>query len=199
VSLDRKRWALLAHDLKFSQLDVARKQAEAWRIGLASLTALLTSIFALKDRDNVSVITHPYQVIVVALLSVSLILLLAATMLVSRALAGPPGEEILLTGEGLEQWTQYEVRKISKTLRSAPWLAVAGILAVAAAVGINWLAPSQGSTLVVQVTDSTGQSCGQLVGITKQEVMLRTATATADVVLIPVSSIVSLVPVANCS
>jgi hypothetical protein len=197
VSLDRKRWALLAHNLKFSQLDVARKQAEAWRVGLASLTGLLTAALVIKGRDNVSALAHPYQVIVVALLGLSLILLLAATMLVSRALAGPPGEEILLTGEGLEQWSQDEVRKISKALRSAPWLAVVGIIAVATTIGITWLAPSQESTPLVQVNDSTGQSCGQLMGLTRQEIVLHTPAA--GTVLIPVSSIVNLIPVANCA
>jgi hypothetical protein len=51
-----------------------------------------------------------------------------ATMWLSRALAGPPGEEILLTGEGLEQWTQGEVRKISKALCRAPKLAAVSVL-----------------------------------------------------------------------
>lgn len=196
MSLDRKRWALLAQDLKFSQLNLARKQAEAWRAGLASLTALLTAILVLKGRNNVSMLTRPYQVTAVGLLGLSLLLLLAATMLVSRALAGPPGEEILLSGEGLEQWTRDEVRKISIALRSAPWLVVSGILAIAVAVGITWLAPAQGSTPLVQVIGSTGRSCGQLISITRHQVILRTAdTAT---VLIPVSSVANLTPVPNC-
>lgn len=196
MSLDRKRWALLAQDLKFSQLNIARRQAETWRAGLASLTALLTAILVLKGRDNVSALIRPYQIVAVGLLGLSLLLLLAATMLVSRALAGPPGEEILLSGEGLEQWTRDEVRKISKALKVAPWLAVVGILAVAAAVGITWLAPAQGSVPLVQVTSSTSRSCGQLIGVTRHQVILRTAdTAT---VLIPMSSVASLTPVPNC-
>jgi hypothetical protein len=49
MTLDNKRWAQLASELKFSQLDTARKQAEVWRAGLAALTALLTAILVLKD------------------------------------------------------------------------------------------------------------------------------------------------------
>ena len=50
MTLDSKRWAQLASELKFTQLDTARKQAEVWRAGLAALTALLTAVFVLKGR-----------------------------------------------------------------------------------------------------------------------------------------------------
>ena len=101
MSLDRKRWALIAQELKFSQLDTARKQADAWRNGLAALTALLTAILVLKGRDDVSALPPPFRITAVVLLGVALGLLVAATLLITRALAGPPGEEILLTGEDL--------------------------------------------------------------------------------------------------
>jgi hypothetical protein len=40
VTLGNKRWAQLASELKFTQFDTARKQAEVWRAGLAALTWL---------------------------------------------------------------------------------------------------------------------------------------------------------------
>src|SRR5215472_7302953 len=124
MSLDSKRWALMAQELKFRQLDVARQQAETWRTGLATLTALLTAILVIKSRDNVSQLTQPYRTLVVLLLGGALGLLILATMLVSRAIAGPPGKEILLSGEGLQAWTAQEVENISTSIRWAPRLAV---------------------------------------------------------------------------
>lgn len=196
MSLDRKRWALLAQDLKFRQLDVARAQAETWRTGLTALTALLTAVFVLKGRDNVSALTLPFQISVVALLGAALGLLVAATLLVTRALAGPPGEEILLSGEALEDWSAGEVRTISTALRWAPWLAAAGVVFVALAVGITWLAPAQDTTTpLVQVTTPTAQPCGELVGAAQHELVLRTATATT---LLPLATVVTITPVTSC-
>jgi hypothetical protein len=198
MTLDRKRWAQLASELKFGQLDTARKQAEVWRAGLAALTALLTAVFVLKGRDNVSDLTEPYQAIVVGLLGLALALLLIATLWVSRALAGPAGEEILLTGERVEQWTKKEVRRISVALRWAPMSAATGVVAVAVAIGVTWLAPAQdGAAPVVQVTQSTGQqSCGQLIGVSDRRLILRPASGPVS---IPLTAVTAIIPVTACS
>ncbi len=144
MSLDRKRRALLAADLKFSQLDIARQQAGTWRTGLATLTTLLTGVLVVRGRDDLSALTRPFQIVVAVLLGLALVLLLWATMWVSRALAGPPGEEILLTGETLEEWTRVEVKKISTALRWAPRLAAASVLPVAIAVAFDLVRPRPG-------------------------------------------------------
>jgi hypothetical protein len=197
VSLDRKRWALLAQDLKFSQLDIARKQADTWRTGLAALTTLLTGVLVVKGRNTASALTPPFQVVVAVLLGTALVLLLWATMWLSRALAGPPGEEILLTGESLEQWTQGEVHKISKALYWAPKLAAASVLIVAAAVGFTWFAPAHdaSTTQLVQVTGPSGRSCGELIGASNRQLVIRTTTTTT---LIPLSSVDTITPVTVC-
>ena len=197
MSLDRKRWALLAQDLKFSQLDIARKQADTWRTGHATLTALLTGVLVVKGRDDASVLTLPFQVVVAALLGLALILLLWATMWVSRALAGPPGEEILLTGEGLEQWTQGEVRKISKALYWVPLLSATSVLIVATAVAFTWFAPSHdvSTTPLVQVAGPFGHSCGELVSATNRRLVIRTTTTTT---LISLSDVDTITPVTVC-
>jgi len=197
MTLDSKRWAQLASDLKFSQLTTARKQAEVWRAGLAALTALLTTVFVLKGRDNVSDLTEPYQAIVVALLGLALALLLTATLWVSRALAGPIGQQILLTGEEVEDWTREEVRKISTALRWAPLSAAVGVVAVAAAIGVTWLAPTQAAAApLVQVTESTGQQpCGQLIGVSNHQLIIRSVSGP---VLIPLTAVSALTPVTTC-
>lgn len=204
MSLDRKRWALLAADLKFSQLDIARKQADTWRTGLATLTTLLTGVLVVRGRGDVSTLTRPFQIVVAALLGAALILLLWATMWLSRALAGPPGEEILLTGEGLEQWTNDEVRKISKALRWVPGLAAASVIAVAAAVGLTWFAPAaQGTSApLVQVSETDGQTtCGTFAGETTHQLILTLAAAsgrTARTGYVPLASVLAIIPVTTC-
>lgn len=197
MTLDNKRWAQLASELKFSQLDTARKQAEVWRAGLAALTALLTVIFVLKGRDNVGDLTEPYQATVVGLLGLALLLLLVATMWVSRALAGPPGEEILLTGEEVAKWTRGEVRKISTALRWAPMMAAIGVVAVAAAIGLTWLAPAQGTgNPLVQVAESVGHiTCGQLIGVSNHELIIE---PTSGPVAIQLSDVTAIAPVPSC-
>jgi hypothetical protein len=198
VSLDRKRWALLAADLKFSQLDIARAQADTWRTGLATLTTLLTGVLVLRGRDDVSALTRPFQIVAAALLGLALILLLWATMWLSRALAGPPGEEILLTGEGLEQWTSGEVRKVSTALRWVPGMAAASVIAVAVAVGVTWFGPAATAAPLVRVTETSGQiTCGTLIGETQHQVIL-TAPAGGQAVIIPVTSHLVITPVTSC-
>jgi len=197
MSLDSKRWALMAQELKFRQLDVARQQAETWRTGLATLTALLTAILVIKSRDNVSQLTQPYRTLVVLLLGGALGLLILATMLVSRAIAGPPGKEILLSGEGLQAWTAQEVENISTSIRWAPRLAVGGIVAVALAVGMIWLAPAQNANgLLVRIDEKTGQTCGQMIAIDQHQIVVQ---YNGRIVLLPLSAAISIKPVSTCT
>jgi hypothetical protein len=209
VSLARKRWAQLAQELQFSQLDIARKQADTWRTGLATLTTLLTAILVIKGRDDLSTLTTSAEIVAAALLGLALLLLLTATIWVSRALAGPPGEEILLTGEGLQEWTSGEVRKISTALRWAPALAAASIVVVAAAIGVTWFAPAARvhSAPLVQVTETNGQSaCGTFISETRHRVILAVAntvgvangSTTSTNTTIPLASVLAITPVTSC-
>jgi hypothetical protein len=212
VSLARKRWAQLAQELQFSQLDIARKQADTWRTGLATLTTLLTAILVIKGRDDLSTLTTTAQIVVAALLGLALLLLLTATMWVSRALAGPPGEEILLTGEDLQDWTNGEVRKISRALRWAPGLAAISVVVVAAAIGVTWFAPAAkgASAPLVQITETGGQiTCGTFIGEARRQVILTvvagtpghgdaTEPTTSTSTIIPLASILAITPVTSC-
>jgi hypothetical protein len=197
VSLARKRWALLAQDLQFGQLDIARKQAETWRTGLATLTTLLTGVLIVKGRDDASALTLPYQILVAMLLGLALLLLLWATLWVSRAIAGPPGEEILLSGETLEEWTHHEVRTISRALYWVPRLAGVSVLIMAAAVAFTWFAPGHDAITspLVLVTGPSGQTCGRLVGTSNRQLVIRTAAA---ITLVPLSVVDAVIPVTAC-
>lgn len=193
---DDRRWAALAHELRFHQLDIARQQAETWRTGLAALTALLTAVFILKGQDSVSTLAPPYQVLVVTLLAVALGLLLAATVIVTRAIAGPQ-EYAYITGPKLKEWHRSETERVTGILRIVPWFAVAGVTAVALAIGIAWLAPARdASQPLVRVTGQNGQACGTFLGISRQQAVLRNAGGRIVIVALTASS--AITPVSSC-
>jgi hypothetical protein len=209
VSVVRKRWLQLAQELQFSQLDIARKQADTWRVGLATLTTLLTAILVVKGRADASTLTTAFQVLVAMLLALALLLLLTATMWLTRALAGRAGDEFLLTGEDLQRWTADEVRRISTILRWVPWLAAASVIAVAAAVGVTWFAPSTAPATtpgpLVQVVETNGQTtCGTFIGETHHQVILTTPAPppasgrTPLTTYLPLNSALTITPVTTC-
>jgi hypothetical protein len=76
-------------------------------------------------------------------------------------------------------------------------MAAAGVVAVAAAIGLTWLAPAQSTTTpLVQVTESTGQqSCGQLIGVSNRELIVQPTTGPT---LIPLSAVTAVTPVTAC-
>jgi hypothetical protein len=201
VSLDRKRWLLLAQELKFNQLDIARKQADTWRNGLATLTTLLTGVLLVRGKSDAGALPASYQISVAVLLAGALALLLTATLWLSRALAGPADEQILLTGEGLEEWTAGEVRKIAKALSWAPGMTVASVILVTAAVSVTWFGPAVSQRPVyplVSVFATTGRSCGALVGESGHAIILAASSGGTSTTVIPERFVVAMSPVAAC-
>jgi len=167
VSGDRYRWAELAQELRFHQLEAVHKQAETWRTGLTGLTALFGAVLVLRGRENVADLTAPYPALIVALLLSALVALVVATLSALRAASGAPGDECLLTGEDLEAWTRQETAEVQRSIRRARRLTLVGAGAMAAAVGLAWLAPlreTRQPTVVVQSVD--GRTCGSLSAIT---------------------------------
>jgi hypothetical protein len=141
VSSDRWWWAQKAQQLRFSQLDAARRQAEAWRTGLAGITALFGAVLVIKGRSDVAGLASPYPVILVGFYVLTLILLLVATLTAIRAASGTPGDECLLTGEDLELWTVDEVARVQRAIRMAAVLTVIAVCMLAVGAGTAWLAP----------------------------------------------------------
>lgn len=143
MSIDRWRWAQKAHELRFTQLDMARRQAETWRNGLTGVTALLGAALVVRSSRDVVALAVPYRLVVLTLACAALAAMVTATLLAIRAASGVPGDECLLTGEDLERWTQREVIRVQRAIRTAGALSVAGLCALIAATGTIWLAPVQ--------------------------------------------------------
>jgi hypothetical protein len=198
VSIDRKRWAQKAQELKFTQLDSARRQAEGWRTGLGGLTTLLSAVLIVKGRDNIAELTPAFRWGVVILLGTTLAMLVGATLLALRAASGRPGQDVLLSGESLRAWTVAEARKISVAIRHAAWLATLAIPCLAIAIGCTWLGPtSRSSAPLVEVHHDGGRACGELTGADRRQLILKVNKA-ARSVLIPLRTVIDISPVSAC-
>lgn len=199
MSLDRKRWAQRAQELKFTQLDAARKQAEGWRTGLAGLTTLLGAVLIVKGRDTITTLTPGFRWGVVLLLGTGLALLVAATLLAVRATSGRPGQDILLSGESLRSWTQAEVKRIAVVIRWAAWLATIAVGCLAVAIGGTWLGPeAKPDSPLMDVRHSGGHACGELTGADRGNLTIADKAAHRPVT-IPLATVITMRPVGSCT
>ncbi|MBO4208843.1 hypothetical protein [Micromonospora echinofusca] len=165
MSIAEKRWAQLAQETQFHQLDSLRRQAEGWRTGLAGLTALLGAVLIVKGRSDISNLAPGVRYLVVVLLAGAFVLLVTASLLALRAASGWPDDEIYLTGESLRAWHAEESERIRTGIRRAARLMVVGLVVLAAAVGLTWLGPGESRAPLVSVETSAGPVCGELVGV----------------------------------
>ena len=190
MSHDRYRWAQLAQDLRFHQLEAVRRQAESWRTGLTGLTALFGAVLVLKGRDNLADLPRPYPAVIVGLLLAALTFFVVATLSALRGASGTPGDECLLTGEDLEQWTRGETSAAQRAIRWARRLTLVGAAAMAVAVGLAWLAPARparGPMVVVRTAD--GPTCGGLVSIADGSIAVRQGSSVRIISLARVSRV----------
>ncbi|GAA2923560.1 MULTISPECIES: hypothetical protein [Streptomyces] len=134
-----------ANDLRApeEQLRLALHQAEGYRTFLSSLTGLLTAVFVLKGQENLSKLAAGPRWTVVALLITGFLTLIAASWLSVQAVNGRPGVEILSEPETLLRYERQRAKEIWRLVEVARWLALLGILAVAAAVIVTWIAPGK--------------------------------------------------------
>ena len=125
------------------QLQTAMRQAEGYRNFLASLTGLLTAVFVLKGQEDLSKLGDPTRCWVIGLLIAGFVALVAASWLGVVAVHGRPGEEILLEAGRLLRYERKRTKTIWRLVECARWLALAGVLCVAAAVIVTWIAPGK--------------------------------------------------------
>jgi hypothetical protein len=123
------------------QLQAALHQAEGYRNFLASLTGLLAAVFVLKGQEDLSKLADTPRWWVTELLITGFLALIAASWLGVLAVHGRPGEEILLEASRLLRYEKKRTKTIWLLVEWARWLALAGVLCVAAAVIVTWVAP----------------------------------------------------------
>ncbi|MFJ9960843.1 hypothetical protein [Streptomyces avermitilis] len=123
------------------QLGDAMRQAEGYRNFLASLTGLLSAVFVLKGQEDVTKLSDTIRWAVTALLGTGFLALITASWLSVAAVHGRPGDEILLEAGRLLRYEKSRTRRIWQLVEAARWLALIGVLAVAAAVVVTWVRP----------------------------------------------------------
>ncbi|MEU8931016.1 hypothetical protein AB0D30_14110 [Streptomyces sp. NPDC048409] len=191
-----RRWAQLARELEFSQLDGLRRQAEGWRNGLTGLTTLFAVLVTLKGRDDLSQLPATARNTAAALLATAFFTLLIGSVLAVRAAHGRPGSSVLLAGQALRRWTEEETVRITGALRQATVCCVAGILLVFGAVGIAWATTESPPDHLVRVVTMDGERCGELLGAGPGGVTLRTDDD--ERVTWDSATVVSVIPVDTC-
>jgi hypothetical protein len=173
MSVSTKRWAQVAEDLEFEQLASARKLAEGWRTGLASLTALLVAVTIIKGPESITDLDEWTRYVVVGLLAVAFVLLVVGSLAATRAASGQPGAEIFLDGDTLRTWTFNEARSIQRDIARATRSMLFGLVALALAIGLSWLGPrARLATPLVTVERDGIRTCGTLLALNDQNLFL---------------------------
>ncbi|MFJ2742248.1 hypothetical protein ACIO3O_21595 [Streptomyces sp. NPDC087440] len=124
------------------QLRLAQQQATGYRNFLSSLTGLLTAVFVLKGQENLSKLPGTWRWTVIGLLVAAFVALITASWLMVSAVDGKPGRQRVMVAHELLAGEVRRVRAIWRMVEWARWLALFGVLAVAAAVLVTWVAPS---------------------------------------------------------
>jgi hypothetical protein len=196
VSTERLLWARRAEELRFHQLEAIRKQAESWRTGLASLTALFSAVLVIKGRDNLTSLSAPFAQLVAALFALALLALVVATLSAVRAASGAPGDTCLLAGEDLAAWTRKETAEAGRKIVIARRASLLGVCLVIAATGLAWFAPAPSSTEPTVTVESTdAQYCGGLAGVSGGSVIIHSHETYQ---LVPLQSVITIRVIESC-
>ncbi|MEU3981790.1 hypothetical protein AB0F77_17105 [Streptomyces sp. NPDC026672] len=126
------------------QLRLALQQAEGYRTYLSTLTGLLTAVFVLKGQENLSKLAHGPRWAVISLLVTGFLALVSASWCSVVAVHGRPGEQVYAEPTRLLRYERQRTRTVWRLVEAARWLALVGVLAVAGAVVVTWVAPGGG-------------------------------------------------------
>ncbi|MDQ0936887.1 hypothetical protein [Streptomyces turgidiscabies] len=194
-----RRWAELARELEFTQLDRLRKQAEGWRNGLIGLTALVAILAVLKGRDDLTKLPSPWQTVAISMLGTAFLLLVAGSLLAVRASFGKPAERTYLAGQALRAWTRTETDRVHLALHLSTVAFILGMCLVAGALGVSWTHTEDPAADLVKVSTSTGEFCGQLVSYVPSKVTLLPTTGDpAKPLILPSAEVRKIAPAASC-
>lgn len=193
-----RRWAELARELEFGQLQELRKQAEGWRTGLTALTGLLAALAVLKGRENLADLPAAARNAAMILTAVSFLLFVTGSVFAVRAAHGRPGAEVLLGGQSLRRWTEHEVVRVRRSLFVASVCCLTGIAAIAGGVAVAWLNTAPPGNFVKVTTNAT-TSCGELVSVGPTEILFwSNAQQPRSLTTVQIHEVKAVTPVRSC-
>ncbi|MEU6059561.1 hypothetical protein [Streptomyces sp. NPDC047097] len=193
-----RRWAALARELEFSQLPELRRQAEGWRTGLTGLSALLAVLTVVKGQEQLSGLPEAAGRWAMGLAGGAFVVLVVGALLAVRAAHGRPGQDILLGGQALKEWTGEEIKRVRRALRWAAGCCLLGLVLAVSATGVVWTAVEPARHLV-RVSTPSAEVCGELVTADGKGVVVRAGEgAERRLRTVPQGQLVSLAPVTAC-
>ncbi|MFI9763604.1 hypothetical protein ACIHFB_37385 [Streptomyces sp. NPDC051963] len=196
-----RRWDLLADALEFTQLGELRRQAEGWRSGLSGLAALLTVLVVLKGRDDLAQLPTAARNVASGLVALAFLLLVAGSVLATRAAHGRMDERSrLMGGQALRRWTVREVDRVTRSLYRAALCCCAGIVFTVAAIAVAWSTTESAPDHLVRVGTTTGDRCGAFLASGPDAVVLGVEGKGGDRerITLPDTVVTSVTPVTSC-
>jgi hypothetical protein len=171
-SADDLRWARMARELPFAELDAVRRQAEQWRNAIGGLTALLGFAALLRGRNDLTTVPPGWRIATASVLAAAFLVLLVSFALAAYASFGRPGVVVRASGASFRRWSTARARQIGRLVPVAVLLAGLGIVLTAVAVGLTWFAPAAEPDRRYAVRSASGDACGDLVGVADGRLVL---------------------------
>lgn len=171
-SADDLRWARLARELPFAELDAVRRQAEQWRNAIGGLTALLGFAALVRGRTDLTTMPPGWRIATATALAVAFLTLLAGSTLAAYTSFGRPGVVVRTNGASFRQWSVARARQIGRLVPIAVGFAGLGVVLTAVAVGLTWFAPTADAGGRYTVRSASGEACGELIGVENGRLVL---------------------------
>ncbi|MFF4362149.1 hypothetical protein [Streptomyces sp. NPDC001604] len=198
-TVDDLRWARLARELPFKELDAVRRQAEQWRNAIGGATALFGIAALVRGRNDLTAVPAGWRTATALVLGAAFLALLIALAVAAYASFGRPGIRVQAQGAAYRRWSAARARQIGRLVPIAAASAGLGVILTAAAVGLTWLAPAAETPQQYAVRSVNGYACGELVGMEEGRLILLIRTgSSAESWTVPLAQVSHIGKVVTC-
>jgi hypothetical protein len=186
--------AELIEEFRSSELDRVRKAAENWRVGLAGLLGLVTTVSVFQGKDLIAGLSDTWRWTAGGFVLASLISATAGALLAMSAAFGRPS---LHEADSILTYRRRESMRAAQSLLAAIVLSVASVIFLASAVGVTWYGgstPSHPSDL--RITTDYTEVCGVVKMADGSNLTIISGQAER---VIPVTDVRAISVVENCN
>lgn len=159
-----RMWDELAVKLAADALPRVQSAAEKWSGTIAALTGILGIVAFVEGPNEVTELTGWYEYAVPVCLGLAILCAVIATVLAALVAQGVP-EEFYATGTAVQRLYQTKVDEGIRRLNWSRLLALAAVVFLVLAVGLNWYGDRESGDPVpnVLIVSTSGQAeCGTL-------------------------------------